>query len=88
MNKRTIPEADLLYSFTFTPHGHTTEEERHIYETIVMNTGVSKDSWSKASKIATLEMIRTAIKGETPDLNSMAWLLYEAGRIAGKQETL
>lgn len=83
MNKTNEPKT---FSFIFTPHGHTTEEERNLYENLLFEEGVTEEAFTKATKIATLEVMRSLLKGTTPDLNTLAWLLYEAGRIDGKQE--
>ena len=83
MSKTNEPKT---IGFTFTPHGHTTEEERSLYEKLLFEEGVTEEAFTKATKIATLEVMRSLLKGTTPDLNTFAWLLYEAGRIDGKQE--
>lgn len=83
MNKTNEPKT---FGFLFVPHGHTTKEEQNLYEKLLFEEGVTNEAFTKASKLATLEVMRSLLQGTTPDLNTLAWLLYEAGRIDGKQE--
>lgn len=86
MNTNIKREASPVYTVTFTAKGHASDELKATLENILFNIGVSPESWRNATTIATLELMRSAIKGKMLDLNMLAWILYEAGRLEALKE--
>lgn len=77
--------AKVMPSITvnFQPIGRSTDKERALLENVLLNTTVSPEQYRTASRLATLEILRNALEGTMLDLNSLAWILYEAGRQEG-----
>ena len=71
-------------------YGRTPQKEKEsakAYKITMEHAFVSPEAWRHANEIATLYINEQLKQGNTaPDLNSLAWILYEAGRMEGIKE--
>lgn len=71
-------------------YGRTPQEETKSardYKITREHAFVSPEAWQHANEIATLYINEKLNAGALyPDLNSLAWILYEAGRMQGIKE--
>ena len=71
-------------------YGRTPQKEKEsakAYKITREYSFVSPEAWQRSNEIATLYINEQLKQGNTaPDLNSLAWILYEAGRMEGIKE--
>ena len=80
---KTTPQAGKLVSFVIKKNAPAQAKE---LREITYLQPVNEETWELSNSLASLQAIHDIEKGDLPDINFLASMLFEAGRITGIRE--